>query len=61
MFTPSMPRDRVETLRTGWSKALDRARAWESPDSSEAAPQGADVSTNATSNAPVGEESPAAS
>ncbi len=61
MFTPSMPQDRVETLRTGWSKALDRARAWESPDSSEAAPQAADVSTNATSTAPAGEESPAAS
>ncbi|MCS4134576.1 glycerol kinase GlpK [Salinibacter ruber] len=61
MFTPSMPKDRVETLRTGWSKALDRARAWESPDSSEAAPQAADVSTNATSTAPAGEESPAAS
>jgi glycerol kinase len=34
-FTPSMSQDRVETLRTGWSKAVERARAWESPDDSE--------------------------
>jgi glycerol kinase len=32
MFTPSMSSDRVEELRTGWSKALDRARAWEDAD-----------------------------
>ncbi|WP_263786352.1 glycerol kinase GlpK [Salinibacter grassmerensis] len=61
MFTPSMPQDRVETLRTGWSKALDRARAWESPDSSEAPTHAPDVSTNDTSNAPAPEETPAAS
>ena len=35
MFTPDMPADRVEELRNGWSKALDRARAWEDPDVSE--------------------------
>ena len=35
MFTPDMPVDRVEELRNGWSKALDRARAWEDPDVSE--------------------------
>jgi len=34
-FTPEMPDDRVEQLRTGWSKAVDRARAWEDPDTSE--------------------------
>ncbi|PSQ97248.1 MAG: glycerol kinase [Bacteroidetes bacterium SW_9_63_38] len=34
-FTPSMSPDRVETLRTGWSKAVERARAWEFPDDSE--------------------------
>ncbi len=34
-FTPSMSTDRVERLRTGWSKAVDRARAWEDPDTSE--------------------------
>jgi glycerol kinase len=61
MFTPSMSRDRAETLRTGWSKALDRARAWETPDSSEATTHAPDVSTNDTANAPANEESPAAS
>jgi glycerol kinase len=34
-FTPEMPNDRVEQLRTGWSKAVSRARAWEDPDTSE--------------------------
>jgi glycerol kinase len=34
-FTPSMSADRVEALRAGWSNAVDRARAWESPDASE--------------------------
>jgi glycerol kinase len=35
-FTPSMSADRVETLRSGWSKAVDRARAWEAPDTPDA-------------------------
>ncbi len=35
-FTPSMSSARAAELRKGWSKAVDRARAWESPDSSEA-------------------------
>jgi glycerol kinase len=34
MFTPSMSSDRVNELRAGWSKALDRARAWEDADES---------------------------
>jgi glycerol kinase len=36
MFTPSMPPDRVDELRTGWSKALARARAWEDSDATTA-------------------------
>lgn len=36
MFSPSMPAERVDELRSGWSKALGRARAWESPDASDA-------------------------
>jgi glycerol kinase len=36
MFRPSMSTDRVQELRSGWAKALDRSRAWESPDKSEA-------------------------
>jgi glycerol kinase len=49
MFTPSMDSDRRSELRTGWSKALDRARAWETPDPSddtdegEATPEGSSV------------------
>jgi len=34
MFSPTMSSDRVEELRTGWSKALTRARAWEDADES---------------------------
>ncbi len=40
MFTPSMSSDRVEELRAGWSNALDRARAWETPDASDAESEG---------------------
>lgn len=29
-FTPSMPKERVEELRAGWSNALDRSKKWES-------------------------------
>ena len=36
MFTPSMPPDRVDELRAGWSKALARARAWEDSDATTA-------------------------
>jgi len=39
-FTPSMSSNRAAELREGWSKAVDRARAWESPDSSEAGSSG---------------------
>jgi glycerol kinase len=35
-FTPSMDPDRVEELRSGWSKALERAKHWEEPESEEA-------------------------
>ncbi|PSQ92424.1 MAG: glycerol kinase, partial [Bacteroidetes bacterium QH_2_63_10] len=35
MFTPSLSSDRIDELRADWSKALDRARAWEEPDTSE--------------------------
>ncbi len=31
-FTPEMEASRIETLRAGWSKALDRAKAWEEPE-----------------------------
>jgi glycerol kinase len=31
-FTPEMDASRVETLRAGWSKALERAKAWEEPE-----------------------------
>jgi glycerol kinase len=34
-FEPSMPTETAEELRSGWSKAVDRARAWEDPDTSE--------------------------
>jgi len=34
-FTPSMAPARVTELRTGWKKALERSRAWESPSPSE--------------------------
>ena len=34
-FEPSMPTEKVKELRSGWSKAVDRARAWEDPDTSE--------------------------
>ncbi len=34
-FDPSMSADRVDELRSGWSKAVERARAWEDPDDSE--------------------------
>ncbi len=51
MFTPSMPSNRVQELRAGWSKALDRARAWEDTDGS--------VSTDATTEStPSAEEAP---
>lgn len=30
-FTPSMAKDRVQELRAGWSKAVDRAKHWEEP------------------------------
>jgi len=36
-FTPSMSASRVADLRNGWSKAVERARAWEDPDASESA------------------------
>jgi len=36
-FTPSMDDTLVEKLRTGWSKALDRAMAWEEPEGEKAA------------------------
>ena len=35
-FTPSMDEERVAELRDGWNKALDRAKAWEEPDTSGA-------------------------
>jgi glycerol kinase len=38
LFTPSMEADRIAELRAGWSQALERARAWESPAPSDAAP-----------------------
>ncbi len=31
-FTPSMDTDRVEELRADWAKAVERAKAWESPE-----------------------------
>ncbi len=34
-FTPSMSDERVEELRAGWSKAVTRAQAWESPEENE--------------------------
>lgn len=34
-FTPSMDAGRVESLRAGWSKALERAKDWEEPDSTQ--------------------------
>ena len=34
-FTPSMDTDRVEELRAGWSKALERSKHWEEPESKE--------------------------
>ncbi|MEZ4698861.1 MAG: glycerol kinase GlpK [Rhodothermales bacterium] len=30
-FTPSMPADRVDLLKRGWQKALDRSKNWEAP------------------------------
>lgn len=30
-FSPSMKADQVQTLRDGWAKAVERAKAWESP------------------------------
>lgn len=30
-FEPSMPQARVDALRAGWQKALDRSRDWETP------------------------------
>jgi glycerol kinase len=58
MFTPTMDAERVERLRAGWSQAVDRARAWESPDAE--ANDSAPPSTNG-SPPKVREESPAAS
>jgi glycerol kinase len=51
MFTPSMSDDRAAELRTGWSKALNRARAWESPDES-AAEDASSETAESTSAAP---------
>ncbi|NBB75710.1 MAG: glycerol kinase GlpK [Bacteroidetes bacterium] len=31
-FTPSMDPEQVDTLRTGWDKALERSKAWVEPD-----------------------------
>ena len=49
MFTPSMSDDRAAELRAGWSKALDRARAWESPDDSAAEDDSSSESAERTS------------
>jgi glycerol kinase len=35
-FTPSMEEERVDELRNGWNKALERSKAWEEPDTSGA-------------------------
>ena len=35
-FTPSMDDEHVDGLRDGWDKALERAKAWEEPDTSGA-------------------------
>jgi len=40
-FEPAMDAERVAELRHGWNKALDRAKAWEGP---ESAPEGASTS-----------------
>jgi glycerol kinase len=32
VFAPAMERDRVDRLRDGWSRALERSRGWESPE-----------------------------
>ena len=34
-FNPDMPADRVEQLRAGWRRAVDRARGWEQPDAAD--------------------------
>jgi glycerol kinase len=34
-FTPEMDNERVATLRAGWDQAVERAKAWENPDTSE--------------------------
>ncbi len=47
MFTPSMSSDRIEELRAGWSKALNRAQAWE--DTEESAPEESAVEEESTS------------
>ena len=51
MFTPTMADERAQKLRAGWSKALDRARAWESPDDSAA--EDADASEAPESTSPA--------
>ena len=62
MFTPSMSSDRVDDFRAGWSKALDRARAWEEPDTSDAeVPDPSDSEDPAVEQESVDEEATAAS
>jgi len=51
MFTPTMAGERAQELRAGWSKALNRARAWESPDDSAA--EDADASEAPESTSPA--------
>jgi glycerol kinase len=47
-FTPAMPTERADELRAGWSKALNRARAW--VDGSQEAPSDAVRSEPAAGN-----------
>mgnify|MGYP006283488799 CR=1 FL=1 len=51
-FAPSMPPDRVEELRAGWSKALDRARAWTDEDGGASDTASPELETNTEAPAP---------
>jgi len=53
MFTPSMSGERAAELRAGWSKALDRARAWEDPDDSAAESDSAAPETSESPSSPA--------
>jgi glycerol kinase len=46
-FTPSMAPERVEELRTGWNKALERSKAWIDPE--DAAAEAREVASDAAS------------